>query len=97
MAKNTLIDLNNHLFEQLERLNDESMLPGKFQREVMRSDAMGKVAENIIRNANVILKAKQSYPFAECVDFRSACAIADTITEHIPQENGKRITFLIQP
>lgn len=61
MTKNTLIDLNNHLFEQLERLNDESVSPGKLQREIMRSDAMGRIAENIVKNANVMLKAKQAY------------------------------------
>lgn len=42
-------------------------------------------------------KINQSYPFAECVDFRSACLIADTLTEHVSPEPGYRITFLIQP
>lgn len=61
MTKNTLIDLNNHLFEQMERLNDESISPGKLQREIQRSDAMAKIGDDIIKNANVMLKAKIAY------------------------------------
>ena len=32
--KNTLGDLNNYLFEQMERLNDEEMTEEEFQKEI---------------------------------------------------------------
>lgn len=56
MAKNTLSDLNNHLFAQLERLGDEELTPEKLQQEVERSKAINGVARNIIDNAKVALE-----------------------------------------
>lgn len=55
--KNKLSDLNNHLFEQLERLNDEDLKGEELDKEIRRSQAMGDVAERIIDNANLVFKA----------------------------------------
>ena len=56
MSKNKLNDLNNHLFEQLERLNDDGLLEGdNLKREVDRSKAMTNVAQTIINNAALAL------------------------------------------
>ncbi len=57
--KNKLIDLNDHLFEQLERLNDEALTPEQIAREVTRTDAMVKVSEQIINNATVALRGAE--------------------------------------
>lgn len=57
--KNKLIDLNNHLFEQIERLNDESLTDDQIKKEVTRTDAMVKVSEQIISNANLALRGAQ--------------------------------------
>lgn len=54
--KNTLEDLNNHLFEQLERLNDEDLDPEALDRELRRAEGMSKVAERIIRNGELAYK-----------------------------------------
>lgn len=56
--KNKLSDLNNHLFEQLERLNDESLTGDKLGEEIIRSKAVTDVAQQIIANGNLVLKAE---------------------------------------
>ena len=55
--KNTLTDLNNHLFEQLERLNDEELKGDNLKEEIMRAKSMTNIASTIIDNANVVLEA----------------------------------------
>lgn len=55
--KNTMSDLNNHLFMQLERLNDESMSEDKLRLEIERSKAMSLVASQVISNARTVLEA----------------------------------------
>jgi hypothetical protein len=55
--KNKLTDLNNHLFAQLERLSDEDLSSEKIADEVKRADAVVAVADQIVRNADLQLKA----------------------------------------
>jgi len=55
--KNRLIDLNNHLFAELERLTEEGLSAEQIEREVKRADAVVAVSEQIIRNADTALKA----------------------------------------
>lgn len=58
MAKtmNTLQDLNNHLFEQLERLNDDELDWENLERELKRSEGMTRIAEQIIKNGELALR-----------------------------------------
>lgn len=57
--KNKLNDLNNHLFEQMERLNDEDLSPEELDREIKRAKAMSSIASNIVSNAALALEAQQ--------------------------------------
>lgn len=59
MAKNTLSDLNNHLFAQLERLGDEDLTQEDLQKEMERAKAINGVAKNIIDNAKTALEGAQ--------------------------------------
>ena len=57
--KNTLSDLNNYLFEQLERLQDDSLDESGLDKEIQRSEAVQKVAKTIIYNGQLALQAKK--------------------------------------
>ena len=54
--KNTLTDLNNYLFEALERITDDDMTEEQLQKEITRSQAVTSVGDTIIRNAELALK-----------------------------------------
>ena len=55
--KNKLVDLNNHLFEELERLNDENLKGEALQEEREMAKSMANIAQTIINNGELALKA----------------------------------------
>lgn len=57
--KNTLSDLNNYLFEQLERLNDDSLSEDELEREMKKTDAVVKVSEKIIETGELVFRTMQ--------------------------------------
>ena len=59
--KNNLNDLNDYLFEELERLNDDEELSHKenLDKELKRAKAIAGVSTAIVNNAKLILDAKK--------------------------------------
>ena len=51
-------DLNNHLFVQLERLNDEDITAEKLTFELERAKGMALIAKEIIANQKLALDAQ---------------------------------------
>lgn len=59
--RNTLSDLNNHLFAELERLGDEDLSEDTIKFEVSRANALSHIADRIIHNASVMLEARKHF------------------------------------
>lgn len=57
--RNTLGDLNNHLFAELERLSDENIKGDKLKEEIERAKSITQVATKIIENGSLVLQAKK--------------------------------------
>jgi hypothetical protein len=57
--KNKLSDLNDHLFAEIERLGDEELIGEKLTEEIGRAQTIAGVAEKIVANASLMLKAHQ--------------------------------------
>lgn len=57
--KNTTDDLNNILFEQLERLNDGFIKGDELKEEIERSKAITSVADKMIANGALVLEAEK--------------------------------------
>ena len=58
--QNKLIDLNNHLFAQIERLSVEEIDAATLEKEINRTKAIGRVAQGIIENARLALDAQKA-------------------------------------
>lgn len=54
-----MMDLNNHLFEQMERLNDEDLSADELEKEIKRAKAMTDVSSQIIANAALGISAEK--------------------------------------
>jgi hypothetical protein len=57
--RNTLGDLNNHLFAQLERLSEEDLKGEALEEEIQRAKTITSVAQQIISNGHLVLKSKE--------------------------------------
>ena len=56
--KNTLGDLNNHLFAEIERLGDEDLQGEELEAEIKRATAISSIATQVIANGHLVLKAQ---------------------------------------
>ena len=57
--KNTLGDLNNHLFAELERRGDEGLTGDELTEELTRAESIVRVSSSIISNASLVLQAEK--------------------------------------
>lgn len=59
--KTSLMDLNEHLFAQLDRLSADDLSSDDLEREVKRAEAIVGVSEKVLRIADSSLKAAKLY------------------------------------
>jgi hypothetical protein len=57
MPRNKITDLNNHLFAQLEKLNDDELTAEQINLECKRAKAMSSIASQILSSAKITLEA----------------------------------------
>lgn len=57
--RNTLMDLNNALFEAIERIQNDELTDEQLENEIKRAEAVSKVSDRIIRNAELAFKTMQ--------------------------------------
>lgn len=58
--KNTLGDLNNHLFAELERLGEEDLKGDALTDEINRAKAIIGVSTQVISNGSLVLQAEKT-------------------------------------
>jgi hypothetical protein len=63
--KNQLIDLNEALFKQMNRLTDESLSDEALQKEIQRSKAVSNLASQIVQNAKLALEGAKAIKSGE--------------------------------
>lgn len=61
MVRNKLIDLNNILFEQLERLNEEELSGESLEKEISRTKSLVSVSGEIIKTQGLALKVATEF------------------------------------
>lgn len=55
--KNKLTDLSDYLFEQIERINDDTLTDEELDKQIKKSEQINVLAETIIKNGELQLKA----------------------------------------
>lgn len=58
-TRTTLNDLNEYLFQELERLTNDDLSEEELDKEIKRSDALQKIAKTVIDNGTLALQAKR--------------------------------------
>jgi hypothetical protein len=81
--KNKLSDLQNHLFEMIETLNDINLKGEKLDIEIKRALAVNELAKTAVANGALMVK---------CVDVLYGIPVSDDVPL-IPKANGD--TFLV--
>lgn len=61
MAKTTLQDLNNHLFEMIERLKDDELTGDKLKEELERAKSIDSLSGRILDNYSLKVKTAEMY------------------------------------
>lgn len=61
MEGNDLGALNKTLFDELRRLNNPDLKSDQLKEELSRADAISKVANTVVSNAGLVLKARLAF------------------------------------
>ena len=81
--KNKLVDLQNHIFEMIETLNDNKLRGEKLDEEIKRSMALNELAKTAVTNGALMVK---------CIDLLYGIPVSDEVPL-VPKVPGE--TFIV--
>ena len=82
MGANTLVELNNMLFEQINQLNTTNAKGDELKALVGKTKVLNEIAKTIVMNADVLLKAQ--------VYEQEKLACCQALPEMLQIENSKK-------
>ena len=88
--KNKLTDLQNHLFELMEKLNDEDLTGDKLDTEIKRSEAFSNLAEIAVKNAALITKCVEVYGLPVLGELPLLPISPGAVIPKPPEKTGKK-------
>lgn len=59
MARNSLADLNDHLFAMIEKLGDDDIKGVELEQEIDRAKAISNLAKDVVANGRLVLAVAQ--------------------------------------
>ena len=59
MARNSLQDLNDHLFAMIEKLGDDDIIGVELEQEINRAKAISSLAKDVVANGRLVLSVAQ--------------------------------------
>ncbi len=86
--KNKLTDLNDYLFEQIERINDDSLNEEELSKEIKKAEAIQGIAETIIKNGELQFKAAMKAADLGVINQQQMRFL---LTGNSGGENGKKV------
>lgn len=89
--KNKIQDLRDHLFLQMERLNDDSLSAEDLQKEINRASAMSELGKVIVDSAKTQVLAQKWTGEKKGIKTISEGVDGFTETEVIPLERPKAV------
>ena len=86
MTRNKMTDLNDHLFAQLERLSDEELSAEALEAEIKRAKAVSGIAQQVIANADLGLRAAEFEDRKLDADLRLPPMLGAAVRRKTPEE-----------
>ena len=58
---NSLVDLNEILFNQIQKIQDEDATDEELEKEIKKSEAITKLSSQVLNSANIALQAQKQF------------------------------------
>ncbi|TWW13150.1 hypothetical protein LABALGNA3A7_09560 [Dellaglioa algida] len=68
---NTLGDLNNHLFTEMDRLGNPDLKGDELTEELNRAKGISNIAKDVVANAALALEVQITYGISNGIDERA--------------------------